>query len=196
MQRILTSRPLLWALLAAPAAWIAYAYATDVLSYGEVIHLTGDTSARLLIVTLAATPFRLMFPRAGWPMWLLRRRREFGVATFGYALFHLVVYVVRKAGLDLILTEGAEPSLLTGWLAFLLLLPLAATSNDAAVRWLRRSWKRLHRLVYPAVVLVFAHWLLEAFTLQSALIHGAILAALEATRVFLSHRRKARAPAT
>jgi sulfoxide reductase heme-binding subunit YedZ len=190
LKRILASRPFLWALLAAPAAWIVYAYATDALSYGEVIHVTGDTSVRLLIVTMAATPLRLMFPRAGWAMWLLRRRRDFGVATFGYALFHLVVYVIRKAGLDLILSEGLQPELLTGWLAFALFLPLAVTSNDASVRWLKRGWKRLHWLVYPAAALTFAHWLLEAFTLESALIHGGLLAGLEAIRLLLSYRRK------
>ncbi|HTI66036.1 MAG TPA: ferric reductase-like transmembrane domain-containing protein [Caulobacteraceae bacterium] len=189
MKPILDSRPLLWALLAAPAALIAWLYATDAYSYGQVVHVTGDTSVRLLIVTMAATPLRLMFPRAGWAMWLMRRRRDFGVATFGYAAFHLVVYLVRKAQPGLILSEGMEPELLTGWLAFLAFLPLAATSNDASVRWLKRGWKRLHRLVYLAAVLVFAHWLLEAFTLTQALIHAGVLAGLEATRLVLSRRR-------
>jgi sulfoxide reductase heme-binding subunit YedZ len=195
LKRILASRPLLWTLLAAPAAWIAYAYAIDALSYGEVIHVTGDTSVKLLIITLAATPARLMFPRAGWAMWLLRRRRDFGVAVFGYALFHLAVYLARKAalGLDAIIREGLEPGLLTGWIAFALFLPLAVTSNDASVRWLKRAWKRLHRLVYPAAALTFAHWLLEAFTLESALIHGGVLAALEAIRLVLSYRRRTQA---
>lgn len=192
MGQIDLSRGLLWALLALPAAVIGGLYVTDVITYGRVLHVTGETSVRLLIVTLAATPLRLMFPRAGWTAWLMRRRRDLGVATFGYALFHAAAYLARKAQLDIILAEGRQPELLTGWLALLILLALAATSNNLSVRWLGRSWKRLHRLVYPAAILTFAHWLLEAFTLDQALIHAAVLIGLEATRLVLSRQAQSR----
>ena len=61
-------------------------YMTGGLYYGEFIHATGDFSARLLIITLAVTPLRLMFPKSRWTTWLLQSRRYFGVAAFAYAL--------------------------------------------------------------------------------------------------------------
>lgn len=183
-------RLLLWLALAAPAVWIVWRYATDAVAYGQVIHFTGDLSVQLLIVTLAATPLRLAFPRGPLPALLVRWRRNLGVASFAYALLHLVVYLLRKADPALVLREGAEWGLLTGWLAFGLYLPLAITSNDAAVRALGRAWKPLHRLVYAAAVLALAHWLLTAFDLTLGLIHAGVLAALEAARVLLTLRRR------
>jgi sulfoxide reductase heme-binding subunit YedZ len=97
---------------------------------------------------MAITPLRLLFRQGNWLVWLLRRRRDLGVATFAYACAHTAVYLFRKGELNLILAEAMEPWLLVGWIALGILLALAATSNDASVRLLRRAWKRLHRLVY------------------------------------------------
>lgn len=180
----------LWALLVLPAAVVAARYATDAMSYGEVIHATGVWSVQLLIVTLAVSPLRLAFPRTGWTLWLIRRRRDFGVATFGYALFHLAVYLARKAELPiLIVREGLEPGMAAGWIAFVGFAALAITSNDAAVRGLGRRWKALHRLIYPATALAAAHWLMTGFELRDGLIHTAILAGLLAARIALRRRR-------
>lgn len=186
---------ILWALLAAPAVATAARYAADAISYGEVIHATGVWSVRLLIVTLAVSAVRLGFPRAAWAGWLMRRRRDLGVATFGYALFHLAVYLARKIELPiLILREGLEPGMAAGWIAFLGFAALAATSNDASVRRLGRAWKRLHRLVYPAAALTVAHWLLTAFELRDGLIHAGLLGAVLAAGMALRRRRSAARP--
>ena len=190
IKRIAYFRPLLWALLAVPAVLIAIGYARGDLFYGKIIHITGDTSVRLLIVTLAASPAILLFPRAAWAVWLIRHRREFGVASFAYALLHTLVYVGRKADFSLIVSEGRNPGLLTGWLSLVLMLLLAATSNDISVRWLRAAWKRLHWLVYPAAALTLAHWLFEAFDLVPALIHGGAIVVLVAARFVLARRRR------
>lgn len=180
-------------MLAAPGAWIGWRYARDVITYGEVIHESGDWSVWLLIATLAVTPLRLVFPGRRWTAWLARQRRYLGVATFGYAAFHLAVYLVRKADPALIAGEGLKLELLTGWIAFALIAALAATSNDASVRWLGRGWGTLHKLVYPAAALTIAHWWLTAFDPQAAIIHSAILAALVAARMALAARRRRRA---
>jgi methionine sulfoxide reductase heme-binding subunit len=190
MQHVLTSRPFLWFVLTFPAVWIVWRYATDVITYGQVIHQTGDLSVQLLIVTLAATPLRLMFPSWSVAQWLLRRRRELGVAVFGYALLHLLVYLLRKSDLGLILSEGAEIGLLTGWVAFVIFLPLALTSNDLSVRTMKLGWKKLHRLVYPAAILAMAHWLLTAFDPFWGIVHAAILAAVETARIVLVRQRR------
>lgn len=183
---------ILWALLVLPAAVIAARYATGAMSYGEVIHATGVWSVQLLIATLAVSPLRLAFPRATWAMWLVQRRRDFGVATFGYASFHLGVYLARKAELPiLIVREGLDPGMAVGWIAFVAFAALAITSNDASVRGLGRGWKALHRVIYPAVALTAAHWLMTAFELRDGLIHASILAGLLATRIALRRRRRA-----
>ena len=179
-----------WILLASPGAVVVGRYATGASGYGEALQVSGDWSVRWLIVALAATPLRLAFPRAGWPMWLLRRRRDIGVATFAYALLHLAVYLGKKAQAPmLIVREAIDPGMAVGWIAFVVLAALAITSNDASVRWLRAGWKTLHRLVYPAAVLALAHWLLTAFDLRHGLVHVAILAAIEAARIVLQRRR-------
>jgi sulfoxide reductase heme-binding subunit YedZ len=179
--RILDSRYLFWALLTLPGIVTLIRYLIGQTFYGEVVHFTGVFATRLLVVTLAATPLRLMFPKTRWTAWLMERRRYLGVATFGYAALHTAVYLARK-GPDA-LAEAVEPGLLTGWLAFAVFAPLAITSNDWFVRRLRRAWKRLHRFVYAAAALTFAHWLLVAFDIVPGLIHLAVLAALEGYRV-------------
>jgi sulfoxide reductase heme-binding subunit YedZ len=179
--RILDSRYLLWLLLTLPGVIVIGRYIGGQTFYGEIVHFTGVFATRLLIATMAVTPLRLIFPSARWAAWLMKRRRYLGVATFGYALLHTAIYLARK-GPDA-LVEAMEPGLLTGWLAFVMFAPLAITSNDVLVRKLGRAWKRLHRLVYAAAALTFAHWLLVAFDIVPGLVHLAVLAVLEGYRV-------------
>jgi len=183
--RLLTRPWILWIVLALPAAYWLYAWQQESLFYGQLLHLTGDFAVQLLIVTMAVTPLRLMFPNAAWVQWLLRRRRNLGVAAFGYSLLHTFIYVQRRPELAFILDDAREFAMWTGWLAFLLMLVLALTSNDAAVRFLGRGWKRLHRVVYLAAALVFLHWIFTAFDPTVGFIHLGILAALEALRLAL-----------
>lgn len=184
------TRGLLWFLLAGPLAIQTWGYLGETVFYGEYIHWTGDWAARLLIITLAATPLRLTFPSAAWTKWLLLHRRDLGIATFVYAAAHLVVYLFYKADIARLFAEAAEPGLWTGWLALLILLPLAMTSNNAAVRALGKRWKRLHRAVYVAAVLTFAHWVLTAFDPVAGYVHAGVLAALFALRFVQVGRRR------
>jgi sulfoxide reductase heme-binding subunit YedZ len=180
----LNSRYFLWVILALPFVWLVNAYRMGDLFYGEVIHVSGELSARLLIFTLAVTPLRLMFGNARWPTWLLHRRRYFGVASFLYALLHTTVYLQKKASLALVWQEGASFDMWSGWLAFCIFLALAITSNDASVRRLQRAWKKLHRWVYLAALLSFMHWIFIAFDFVPGLIHFLILLALETYRLW------------
>lgn len=175
-------------MLALPFAHISNAWRAGDLFYGEILHISGELSARLLILTLAITPLRLLFAKAQWPGWLLRRRRYFGVAAFFYALLHTLVYLDRKQDLSLILAEGRDFSMWTGWLALLIFAILAATSNDASVRWLKRQWKKLHRSVYVAAILLFAHWIFAAFDFLPGLMHLALVLGLETYRVVKQKR--------
>ena len=181
--RLLTSRPLLWLLLAVPALWLAAGWASGGSTYGEVVSRSGLWGALLLIPTTAVTPLRLLFARRPWLDWLIERRGDLGVASFAYAGAHAAAYAVGKDDPGLILEEARQSWLLAGWAALLIFLTFAATTDDAAVRFLRRSWawwyrlayasaalvvvhralKRWHRVVYLGAALVFVHWALSAF---------------------------------
>jgi len=192
MKTISASRPLLWLVLALPGLWILcrWAAAPEVYGYGHAIGDSGDWSAWLLMLTLAVTPIRLLFRRRSWSTWPMRRRRDFGVASFAYAASHAIIYIANKTSLDAILSDLASPDILVGWLALVLFVPLAATSNDIATRALKKSWKRLHRLVYPAAALSFLHWVLASFDPTTAYIHIATLAAIELVRTGLQIRQR------
>ena len=174
-------RLLLWLALALPGLWFGWQWIATPESYGfgHAIKDSGDWAAWLLLLTLAVTPLRLAFRRARWTLWLMKRRRDFGVASFAYAAIHTAIYLVDKASLTVILDQATGWDLLTGWLALAIFLPLAITSNDRSMRAMKRGWKRLHMLVHPAAVLVFAHWALTAFDPVTAYIHIGILAAIE-----------------
>ncbi len=184
------SRYILWVLLSLPFVWLVNAYRTGDMFYGEVVHVSGELSARLLILTLAVTPLRLLFANARWPAWLLHQRRYFGVASFMYALLHTVVYIQKKASLSLIWQEAMSFNMWSGWLAFCIFLLLAITSNDASVRRLMRTWKKLHRWVYPAALLVFAHWVFIAFDFVPGLIHFLIILSLQSYRLWKRRQMK------
>ncbi|WP_340587399.1 sulfite oxidase heme-binding subunit YedZ [Erythrobacter alti] len=192
MKSKLGKRPLLWLILALPGVWILYRWAAtpDQYGFGHAIGDSGDWAAWLLMLTLAVTPFRLLFRKAALAIWLLRHRRDLGVASFAYAAGHTVIYLADQTSLAEVWSETGSAELLTGWLALALFLPLVVTSNDISVRALKQAWKRLHRLVYPAAILTFVHWALTAFDPTTAYIHIGVLAAVELLRVWLQQRQR------
>lgn len=148
----------------------------------ELLHPSGEWSARLMVVALLLTPLARLLPGSGVVRWLLARRRAFGVAAFGYALLHALFYVVAMGNLDDMLAELGATGIWTGWLAFAVMLPLGLTSNDAAMRALRAGWKRLQRLAYAAAVLTLVHWVTIHDGFGAALVHFVPLALLQLTR--------------
>lgn len=182
----------LWVVLALPLLLVTAQYFNETIYYGQYLHQTGRIAVWLLMLTLAVTPLRLTFARARWTGWLMRSRRYFGVASFGYAVPHMLAYLIRKQDLAYIWEEGIEAGLLTGWIAMVIFAALAITSNNASVRALGRKWSLLHRLVYVAALLTFAHWILTAFDPMTAYAHLAALAALEIYRVGMTAYRARR----
>jgi len=187
------SRLLVWTLLAAPLALLTYNYAfetvllTGPVYYGGYVHDTGRIAAWLLLATLLVTPLRQTFRANTVIRWYGTQRRYLGVASFAYALAHVVAYLLRQEW-DIIVEDFAMAGFWTGWLAFAIFLPLAITSNDAAMRLMRRSWKNLHRFAHLAAILTFLHWALTAFDPFTAYCHIAGLALLEAWRLFVAYR--------
>jgi sulfoxide reductase heme-binding subunit YedZ len=184
---LLKARGFFWVLLALPGVFMTYRYVQGATFYGEYLHATGDLGARLLIAAMAVTPLRMMFPGAPWVLWLLRHRRNIGVAAFGYSALHTIAYLERMGTFAAVLEDATDIALWTGWVALLVMFALAATSNDTSVRLLRRGWKWLHRAVYAAAALTFAHWILSAFDPVAGALHLGVLASLEAIRLWKVH---------
>ena len=154
-----------------------------------LIHGLGTWSLNFLLITLAVTPLRQL----GGQAWLLRFRRMLGLFAFFYVSLHFLVYAGIDQGFDLpfILEDIVErPYITLGFTAFVLLIPLAVTSNKAMVRRLGPRWKKLHRLVYPVAILAVWHfyWQVKLDTLE-ALIYAAILAVLLTYRIWSRYGR-------
>ncbi len=180
---LVSARPFFWAVLALPAAFILYRWFAEAPLPDELVAPTGEWSARLIIVALMLTPLRMLLPRLAALAWLAARRRALGVAAFLYASLHLAFYLGEMETLGNVLAELWALGIWTGWATLLLMLPLALSSNDAAVRALRAGWRRLHRLVYPAALLILVHWIVVHNEPGEAIAQFAPLALLEAYRL-------------
>jgi len=204
MNRLLAqplARPLLVLAIVAPLLWLLHGAATDRLGANPaeaLIRASGEWTLRLLCLTLAVTPLR---EATGWSA-LARLRRLLGVATFGWALLHLLAYAWLDMGLiaaDILRDIAKRPFILVGTLTLLLMLPLAATSFDRAVRALgARRWRLLHRTVYLLAPLALLHfyWMRAAKgDLAEVGVYAAIVALLLGWRLVRLVRRPRRPPA-
>lgn len=183
------SRYFLWMVLALPALPMLAQFTSDTSRAEELLHISGEFSARMMIIAMIATPLRLLFSNKQWTFWLVKNRRYFGVAAFGYAFLHTVFYIIDMNSVRLILDELWDPGIWTGWVAFLIFIPLALTSNDTSQRAMGILWKQLQRFVYPAAVLTLAHWIFVHNNVGPALVHFVPLAALEIYRVYAQQKR-------
>ena len=139
----------------------------------EIEHRLGLWALRLLLLTLASTPLRQL---TGWTA-LLRFRRMLGLYAFAYASLHLAAYAVLDLrGAWPLLAEDIvkRPYITVGFLAWLLLVPLAVTSTRGWILRLGRRWASLHRLVYAVAVLAVLHfwWLVKSDLREPALYAG------------------------
>ncbi len=150
---------ILWAVMALPALpMIGPLFGSDPQAFHHLLHPTGEWAARLMIVGMMASGLLLLFRGRQWPRWLLHHRRDIEVAAFAYAALHTIVYVIDRGSLARIVEALPHTYIWTGWLAMLLFVPLAVTSNNTAQRRLRAGWKQVQRLAWPAAVLVLLHW--------------------------------------
>ncbi len=199
MARVLlhpAAKPVLHVLCLLPLAWLVYAAAFDHLGANPaeaLIRSLGDWTLRLLCLTLAVTPLRQML---GLPA-LARFRRMLGVYTFCYALLHLLCYSGFDMGFDwseIARDVAKRPFILVGMCMFVLLLLLAATSFNRAIRWLgARRWQQLHRSVYLIALLALLHffWMRAGKNdFAEVAVYAAIIAALLLARLGRHLRRK------
>ena len=155
------AKPVLFVALCLPMAYLVWAAMADALGANPAQALVrglGDWTIRALVLVLAVTPLRVI---AGWSA-LARMRRLIGLFVAFYASMHLLAYAWLDTGWDWaeVLHDVAKrPFILVGMLAWLLLMVLAATSFNGAVRALGgKSWQRLHRLVYAVAGLAVLHF--------------------------------------
>ncbi len=144
---------------------------------------TGRHAITLLVLSLLCTPIHTIFK---WSE-PLKRRRALGLYTFMYVTIHVIIFVDLDYGLawSLLVKEVVEkPRLIVGFIAFMLLLPLAITSFDIWKKRLGKNWKRLHQLVYFIGPLAVLHYVWskkgDVLSLQGEvvkpLIYGIIIA--------------------
>ena len=195
IKSFLTGKYMLWLILAIPGIMATFNYLKGQLTYDMMMHVTGEFAGRFLVISLVATPIKLMFRKGRVSKWLIRNRRFFGVSAFAYTLLHTLFYVLEYP-LGQLVTEFAELSILTGWIAFFIFIPLAITSTDAAVKRMGASWKKLQRWVYVAAVMAFAHWALlglqgEHASMGGALFHFVPVMLLQVYRIWKQQFAKA-----
>jgi methionine sulfoxide reductase heme-binding subunit len=179
--QIWNSPYLFWLLLAIPALpMLGDIYASHLRG---VLRESGEFAARFMIIAMALTPLVMLFPRFRPLRWLVARRRAIGVAAFCYGALHLLAYLLKEKSLVRIWGEIDHIDILTGWIAFLIFVPLALTSNDWFVRAMKQNWKTLQRLVYAAALATVAHWYFLEYEVGPALVHFAPLALLETYRI-------------
>ncbi|MBB4125061.1 sulfoxide reductase heme-binding subunit YedZ [Xanthomonas translucens] len=184
---LIAAKTLVHALALAPLAYLGWQFwqvwqsGSDALGadpVAEIEHRTGLWALRLLLLTLAITPLRQLSGQSV----LLRFRRMLGLYAFFYACVHLGVYL----GLDLrgYWTQIFEdivkrPYITVGFVAWLLLIPLAITSTQGWMRRLKRNWGKLHKAIYAIGVLAVLHfWWLVKSDIREPLLYAAILALL------------------
>lgn len=180
-----------------PALWCFWLAANNQLGANpvkEFEHLLGLWALRFLILTLLVTPLRDLLRVNAQPY-----RRALGLLAFYYVLMHFMVYITLDRGLNFaIIVQDVTQRwfILIGFIAFILLIPLALTSNQWSIRRLKQRWQSLHRLVYGIALAGALHFLLSVKSWPNQpLIYGMIIIMLVLWRLIRRRylRRKAAA---
>ncbi len=188
-------KPAVFVLALLPLAWLGWGAWQGELGANPIEYITrslGEWALRFLLLTLLLSTLRRA---TGWVQ-SLRIRRMLGLFAFFYGTLHLFSYLWLDQFFyweDIWFDIVERPFITVGMLAFLLMVPLAATSFKAAMRKLGKSWQRLHSLVYPLTILGVLHfwWLAESKSrLAMPFVYAVILAVLLGERVYQAARRK------
>jgi sulfoxide reductase heme-binding subunit YedZ len=176
---------------AVPPVWLFIAGLTGGLGVAPVKameHQMGEWALWLLIAGLCITPLRRF---AG--INLLRFRRAIGLLAFFYIVGHLLVWLVLDVQILSQIWRDIlkRPYITIGMAAFVLLIPLAVTSNNFSIRKMGARWRQLHKLVYLAAVLGAVHFvmLVKGFQYEPLIYLGVVLALLALRLPILSRRR-------
>ena len=154
-------------------------------------HGSGDWALYLLCATLALTPLRRL---TGWN-WVIRLRRMVGLFTFFYAFMHFMTFLWFDHFFDVAAMWKdvlKRPFITVGFVAFVLLIPLAATSTNGMIKRLGRNWALLHKLIYAIAPLAILHyWWMKAgkHNFEQPIVWGSVVGVLLLARVWWSLKR-------
>ncbi len=184
------AKPLIFLLCLLPFAWLFYRAFNNQLGANPaeaLIRALGDWTLRFLCIVLAVTPLRVITKMPA----LARFRRMLGLFVYFYVVLHLLSYSWFDMGFDvpeIVKDIIKRPFILVGFLAFLLLTPLAATSFNAAIKAMgAKRWQWLHKLVYLVAGLGLLHffWMRAGKNnFAEVFVYAAIVAALLGWRVW------------
>jgi methionine sulfoxide reductase heme-binding subunit len=150
----------------------------------------GQWGLRFLVITLAVTPLRDWFNAP----WLIQLRRMVGLYAFFYVLMHFLTWLILDQGVywqGILQDIAKRPFITIGFLALVLLIPLAVTSTNAMMRRLGKRWKTLHRLVYPITLLgVWHYWWQVKADIREPLIYLTIALVLLGWRVWKTNKKR------
>ena len=185
--RITPIRVALHLLCALPASYLIYSFFYGSLGFNPVetlTHQTGIWALRILLLSLAITPLRLLL---NTPQ-LLTYRRLLGLWAFAYALIHFAIYLTFDLQFSLALVIDdvlRRPYLTAGFTALAIMIPLTITSTKGWQRRMRANWGKLHKLVYISAIAAILHfvWLRKGFQIEP-LIYAGILVVLFAQRLW------------
>ncbi len=178
-----------WLILLVPAVWTFWLGLTGGLGAEPIKALErelGEVALQLLVLGLCITPLRRFLG-----LNLIRFRRAIGLLAFTYVGLHLLVWLVLDVQIPAQIWADIvkRPYVTVGFTAFLLMIPLALTSNDRALRRLGPRWRQLHKLTYGVAVLGAVHfiWLSKGFQIEP-LIYLAVILGLLALRLRAKRR--------
>jgi methionine sulfoxide reductase heme-binding subunit len=192
------AKPILFLACLLPFAWLLYSALTNQLGANPaeaLIRATGDWTLRFICIVLLVTPLRTITNTPA----LARFRRMLGLFVYFYVMIHLLSYSGFDMGFDvgdIVKDIIKRPFILVGFLAFLLLTPLAATSFNRAIKALgAKRWQLLHKLVYVIAGLGLLHffWMRSGKNdFAEVFVYGAIVAVLLGWRVqqYLKKKRR------
>lgn len=186
-------KTVIWLLASIPIArlfWLGFNNDLGANPIEFVEHSTGLWALIFLLLSLTMTPTRLLTGQ----VWHIQVRRLIGLWMFFYATLHVVTYVWLDFNFlfDVMIDDVLEhPRILVGFAAFLLTIPLAATSNQYMMKKLKSKWKALHKTVYLIAILAVVHFLLLVKKdLTEPLYYTAVLLILFGIRIYYKHKKK------
>ena len=195
-QQILYIKSVVWLLALIPLVRLIWLGFNDNLGANPVEfieHSTGTWALVFLLVTLSMTPIRLLTGQ----VWQIQLRRVLGLFMFFYACLHITTYVWLDFAFlwdELLIDVTKHPRILVGFAAFLLTIPLAATSNSYMIKRLKTNWKKLHQLVYLIAILGVVHfWMLVKKDLTEPIYYALALAILLFIRIYYKYQAKVKA---
>lgn len=189
-QHIVFIKAAIWLLALLPLARLVWLGTHDDLSANPVEFVersTGTWTLVFLLITLSMTPIRLLTGL----VWQVQLRRMLGLWMFFYVCLHITTYVWLDYSFlwaDIVKDIIKHPYVIVGFSAFLLTIPLAATSNSYMIKRLKTNWKKLHQLVYVIAILAILHfWWLVKKDVTEPFYYAAVLFVLLGIRLYYKY---------